>query len=78
VLFKGSCSLSTNKFRAVPYRLQNSWEEIFAVPIPWHMGINITEWHGMGTGLDKSIRFLFGNVRIILLFTITILKTFNC
>ena len=24
-------------FTAVPYRLQNSWKEIFDVPIPWHM-----------------------------------------
>jgi hypothetical protein len=29
--------LTTKKLKAVPYRLQNSWEEIFDVPIPWHM-----------------------------------------
>ena len=23
--------------KAMPYKLQNSWEEIFDVPIPWHM-----------------------------------------
>ena len=29
--------LRTKKLTAVPYKLQNSWEEIFDVPIPWHM-----------------------------------------
>ena len=29
--------LRTKKRTAVPYKLQNSWEEIFDVPIPWHM-----------------------------------------
>ena len=29
--------LWTKKLTAVPYKLQNSWEEIFDVPIPWHM-----------------------------------------
>jgi hypothetical protein len=28
--------LRTKGLTAVPYRLQNSWEEIFDVPIPWH------------------------------------------
>ena len=27
----------TKQCTAVPYRLQNRWEEIFDVPIPWHM-----------------------------------------
>ena len=27
---------------AVPYKLQNSWEEIFDVPIPWHMVYELT------------------------------------
>ena len=27
----------TKKLTALPYELQNSWEDIFDVPIPWHM-----------------------------------------
>jgi hypothetical protein len=29
--------LMTNKLTAVSCRLENIWEEIFDVPIPWHM-----------------------------------------
>ena len=30
------CQLKTRMLTAVPYRLQNSWEEICDLPIPWH------------------------------------------
>jgi hypothetical protein len=29
-------NLRTRMWTTVPYRLQNSWEEIFDVPIPWY------------------------------------------
>ena len=29
--------LGTKKLTAVTFKLQNSWEEIFDIPIPWHM-----------------------------------------
>ena len=32
--------IKDQKLTAVPYRLQNSWEEIYDVPIPWLMN-----WH---------------------------------
>ena len=34
--------LRTKQLTAVLYRLQNSWEEIFDVPIPWHMVYELT------------------------------------
>ena len=35
-------NLRNQKLTAVPYKLQNSWEEIFDVPIPWHMVYELT------------------------------------
>ena len=34
--------LRMKNLTAVPYKLQNSWEENFEVPIPWHMVYELT------------------------------------